>query len=241
MRRAALALVLIAVAGCSARSTDQRFFDEVTALSKEEIMARGDALLEDKKTTEARRYYGFLADSFPNDPLGRLAAIRVADTYYRGRDLESLTEARLRYRDFVNRFPNDPNRPYALLMLGKCSYQQAKGPLRDLTPVKEAADSFRQVVELFPDSEYAKEAGELFAACREDLSRHELIVARYYFSLEAWRGARARLEYLLENYPGTAAAEEGAALLRELADKGLAAVGPAATAGVTAPEGAPPR
>jgi outer membrane protein assembly factor BamD len=224
MKRGALALLLVVVAGCSARNTDKRFFDEVTALSKEEIMERGDALLEDKKYTEARRYFGFLADSFPNDPLGRQAALRVADAYYRGRDLESLTEARLRYRDFVNRFPNDPSRAYALLMLGKCSYQQGKGPLRDLTPVKEAADSFKQVVELFPDSPHTAEAKELYSACLDDLSRHELLVAEYYMNVGAWRGARLRLEYLVEKYPTTKAGEEGARMLRELADKGLTAV-----------------
>lgn len=224
MKRAAFALLLVLMVGCSARNTDQRFFDEVTALSKEEIMDRGDTLLEDKKYAQARRYYGFLSDSFPNDPLGRKAALRVADTYYRGRDLESLTEARLRYRDFVNRFPNDSNRAYALLMLGKCSYQQAKGPLRDLTPVKEARDSFQQVVEMFSDSPHAVEARELLDACLDDLSRHELLVAKYYMNVGAVRGARMRLEYLVENYPGTEAAKEGAAMLRELADKGLTAV-----------------
>jgi len=235
MKRAALMLLLVLLAGCSARNTDQRFFDEVTALSKEEIMDRGDTLLEDKKYTEARRYYGFLADSFPNDPLGRKAALRVADAYYRGRDLESLTEARLRYRDFVNRFPNDPNRAYALLMLGKCSYQQAKGPLRDLTPVKEARDSFQQVVQLFPDSPHAAEAKELLDACLDDLSRHELLVAKYYINVGAVRGARMRLEYLVENYPNTEAATEGAAMLRELADEGLTAVSSPSQGGPASP------
>ena len=120
-------------------------------------------------------------------------------------------------------------------MLGKCSYQQGKGPLRDLTPVKEAADSFRQVVELFPDSVHAAEARELLNACLDDLSRHELLVAQYYLNVEAWRGARMRLEYLLESYPDTEAAKEAAGLLRELADKGLTAISTPTQGGTTSP------
>ena len=176
-------------------------------------MARGDALAKQKKWDEARKFYSFLSDTFPNDPLGRRAALKVADTFFAVKDTEGYTEAELRYKDFANRFPGDPNRPYALLMLAKCSFAQRKGPLRDLTPEREAAESLRKVLQLYPSSPYAAEAKDLLGKCVEDLAMHELLIATYYANVNAWVGARQRLDYLFANYPDTSAANE-----REAAD-----------------------
>lgn len=216
MRRLVWLALVLAMASCkSTRNPEQEFFDKVSTLTKEELLARGDALAEKRRWEEARKHYSFLADSFPNDPLGRRAALKVADTFFAQKDLESLTEAQLRYRDFSNRFPSDPARAYALLMLGKCSFQQHRGPQRDLAPVREAAAAFRQVLDLFPDAPEAEEAAELLRRCREDLAAHELEVARFHARLQAWEGAWQRLSYLVENYPETRAAREAKPLLEE--------------------------
>lgn len=237
-RRWLVFALIVASVACSSKKQDQKFLDEVSALSKDQILARGDELAEKKKWEEARKFYSFLADSFPNDPLGRKASLKVADTFYQRKDVESLTEAQLRFKDFANRYPNDPNRPYALLMLGKCHFQQSRGPLRDLTPIHEAADSFRQVVELYPDSPQAPEARDLLKKCTEDLALHEYEVARYYFNIGAWTGARMRLQYLLSTYPGTGAAREGTALLKRVDEKTAAGGGskPTPTPENTAPQ-----
>jgi outer membrane protein assembly factor BamD len=214
MRRVwVLVLATLLVGACSGRNKEQAFFDEVASLSKDEVYARAEAYAEKKDWEEARRYFSFLADSFPNDPLGRKASLRVADTFFVRSDPESLTEAQLRYRDFANRFPSDPNRPYALMMLGKCHFEQGRGSGRDLTPVREARSAFEQVVELFPDSPHAAEARELLAKCLEDLAGHELEVARYYLRSGRPEGARLRLQYLIANYPNTEAAREAAPIL----------------------------
>jgi outer membrane protein assembly factor BamD len=207
----AAAAVMLAV-GCTTKNTQNQFLAEVGSLSKEEIMARGDAIAAKKKWEEARKYYSFLADSFPNDPLGRQAALKVADTFYDEGGTESLTEAQLRYKDFSNRFPNDPSRAYALLMLGKVSYAQQKGPMRDLTPVRTAVDNLRQAVKLYPDSRYAKETRELLDRCVEELAEHEYLVASFYANSGAWLGAKQRLDYLFATYPDTAVAKHAVAL-----------------------------
>lgn len=216
MKKLMVLLLIAAAVGCASKNSDKKFFDEVGQLSKEDIWTRAEALFSDKKYEDARKFYSFLSDSFPNDPTGRRAALKVADTFYARKDIESLTEAQLRYRDFSNRYPNDPSRAYALLMLGKCSNQQAKGALRDLKPLREAADSFSQLLQLFPDSPHAVEARELLAKAREDLAGHELEIAEYYARLQAWQGAVQRLDYLRDTYPDTEAAREGAKLRQEI-------------------------
>jgi outer membrane protein assembly factor BamD len=214
MRRVwALVLATMLLGACSGRNSEQAFFDQVASMSKDDVFARAEAYAEKEEWEDARKYFSFLADSFPNDPLGRKASLRVADSFFARGDIESLTEAQLRYRDFANRFPSDPNRAYALLMLGKCHSEQGRGSGRDLTPVREARAAFEQLVELFPDSPHAAEGRERLAKCLEDLARHELDVARYYLRNGRPEGARLRLEYLMANYPNTEAAREGAPML----------------------------
>jgi len=207
------ALFVLAVSACSSKNPESHFLDDVASLSKDQILQRGDALAAKKQWDGARKYYTFLADSFPNDPLGRKAALKVADSFYNQHDSESLTEAQLRYKDFSNRFPNDPNRAYALLMLAKCSFSQRKGPEKDLAPIREAVESLKQVLRLFPNSPFAAEARQLQDKCLEDLGQHELGVAQYYANVKAWNGAKQRLDYLLANYPQTAAAKAAGPLL----------------------------
>jgi len=211
-----LVLAVVAGSSCATKNPDQIFFDEVAQMTMDEILAKGDELAAARRHESARRYYSFLADSFPNDPVGRQAALRVAESFFQSRDVESLTEAQLRFRDFSNRFPNDPNRSYALLMYGKCSFQQRRGPMRDLTQAREAQASFLQVIELYPASEHAETARRLLAEVREDLAQHELAIARFNMRLGAWRGARQRLDFLASNFPDTEAAKEGTQVREEV-------------------------
>ena len=222
MKRLIALAAVVALAACSTGRTkkdEQSFLDQVGEQSKEQIMAHADALAKQKKWEQARKFYSFLSDTFPNDPLGRKAALKVADTFYATRDVEGYTEAQLRYKDFANRFPSDPNRPYALLMLAKCSFAQRKGPLRDLTPEREAAESLRKVLQLYPSSPYAAEARDLLDKCLEDLAMHELLIARYYANVDAWIGAEQRLDYLFANYPETNAAKEAKPLMAKVLQK----------------------
>lgn len=228
-------LVLALSLGCKTAKPEKQFFNEVGDLSKQAVLDKGDAYANDKRWEDARRYYSYLSDSFPNDPLGRAAALKVADTFFAEKHLDSLTEAQLRFRDFSNRFPNDPARAYALLMLGKCSFLQKRGPMRDLTPVKEAVESFRQVIKLFPDSPHAAEARTLLAQGIEDLAVHELEIARFYATIGAWHGARQRVDYLLATYPDAQAAKDAAPLKAEVDTH----VAPVATAPSPATAAAP--
>ena len=214
MKRLFVLAAVVLLVACATKKNEQAFLDEVGTQTKEQIMARGDDLAKKKKWDQARKYYTFLSDTYPNDQLGRRAALKVADTFFAVGDTEGLTEAQLRYKDFSNRFPNDPNRAYALLKLAQCGIKQGRGPLRDLAPVREAKDSLKLLLQLFPTSQYAKEAGVLLSKCLEDLAQHELLIAKYYANVEKWVGARQRLDYLMENYPETAAAKAAKPLMQ---------------------------
>jgi len=200
----ALSVVLVAtvaLVGCKSSSKEDRLLQDLADLDKKTIFDRAEGLYEDGKYSDARELFSFVYDTFPNDPLGHRAALRVADTYAKKSDSASLTEARLRYKDFANRYPNDPDRDYALLMLGQTFSGKKMRADRDLTPLLESLNAYQQLLNLYPGSPHAPEGREQMAVVKETLAEHEWLVARYYFRNKRWRGVEARLEYLKEQYP----------------------------------------
>jgi outer membrane protein assembly factor BamD len=204
LRNLALGVMSITVtlSGCASKGpSDDAVLEELASLDKQTIFDRAEALYTDKKYVEARKYFSFVYDTFPNDPLGHKAALRVADTYLNKKDPTSLTEARLRYRDFANRYPNDPDRDYALLMVGHTYSSKKIRPDRDLANLREAFTAYEQLTALYPSSRYAEEARTKIAALRDTLAEHEWLVAQFYYRNKRWQGALWRLEYVQENYP----------------------------------------
>lgn len=194
--------ITMTLSGCgSTRQSDDEVLEELASLDKQTIFDRAEALYTDKKYVEARKYFSFVYDTFPNDSLGHKSALRVADTYLAKSDATSRTEARLRYRDFANRYPNDPDRDYALLMVGHTYSSKKIRPDRDLSDLREAFTAYDQLTALYPNSRYAEEARSRIGSLRDTLAEHEWLVAQFYYRNKRWQGALWRLEYLQENYP----------------------------------------
>jgi len=196
-----IAVAVSAAAACSSTKGDDKLIQELAGMDKQAMYDRAEALYQDRDYEQARQVFSFVYDTFPNDPLGHKAALRVADTYAVHHDTQSLTEARLRYKDFANRYPNDPDRDYALLMLGNTYTVRTIRPDRDLTPAHEAIAAYQQLVTLYPNSKHADEARDRIAQLQDTLAQHEMLVAEYYAKNKRWHGALWRLEYVKENYP----------------------------------------
>jgi outer membrane protein assembly factor BamD len=193
---------LFLVFGCSSRGARKQdeILTELANQEKETIFERAENLYSEKQYQKARELFAFVYDSFPNDPLGHKAALRVADTFSVKKDVTSLTEARLRYRDFANRYPNDPDRDYALLMVGHTYSARKLRPDRDLSDIQEALSAYQQLINLYPDSPHMTEAQARMQDLLELLAQHEWLVATFYIRNKRFQGALWRLEYIQENY-----------------------------------------
>jgi outer membrane protein assembly factor BamD len=203
-RRAAMIVlpVVILAFGCkSSGSKEDELLDQLANLDKETIFEQAEGLYAEKEYQKARELFAFVYDSFPNDPMGHKAALRVADTYSVKNDVTNLTEARLRYRDFANRYPNDPDRDYALLMVGHTYSARKLRPDRDLSDIHEALAAYQQLINLYPNSEYLPEAESRVKALNELLAEHDWIVGQFYQRNKRYEGALWRFQYIQENFP----------------------------------------
>jgi len=201
LRCTVLLSAVVAITACSSASREDNLLTELADMDKTAIFNKAEELYTQGKHVDARKYFSFVYDTFPNDPLGHKAALRVADTYSVKKDVTSLTEARLRYRDFANRYPNDPDRDYALLMVGQTYSERKLRPDRDLSDIQEALAAYEQLINLYPDSDHVSAAESRVNELKELLAQHEWQVAEFYNKNKYYLGALWRLEYIQENYP----------------------------------------
>lgn len=196
-----LALVLAACRHGAARPVRPAIDPELTRLSKEEIFDRGEQQFARKKYQRARTYYTYVYENSPNDPLGRRALLRVADTYFAQGDPVNLVEAQYKYRDFINRYPGSDRADYAMLQIAMVAYKQVEKPDRDQQKTREAVEKFNDMIRTFPNSPLRPEAEKRLQDTLDRLAKHEHIVARFYMKRKGWQAAVQRLNGIVEHYP----------------------------------------
>lgn len=196
-------LVAAALLGgaCSSLDPAAKLTRELLSLPKEEAYAKGDALIVKKKYESGRQYLRFVAENYANDPLGKQAALRLADSYFDERTILGYAEAQARYRDFRNRYPSHPRSDYALYRLAQCADRQAEKPDRDQTNTRQAASSYRELLVAYVDSPYAAEARLRLSAMRDLMAEHEYRVGHFYYKRRAYSSAKLRLDTVISTFP----------------------------------------
>lgn len=116
---------------------------------------------------------------------------------------------------FVRENPRHEAVPYAYYMKGVAYHELLSDPLEWLIDIDRAHRSpenairafraFKQLVELYPDSEYATDARLRMIELRNRLARHEWYVADYYLRRGAYVASANRANRAIEYYPRAAA------------------------------------
>ena len=174
---------------------------ELLKLNKEQVWQRAEDYFQRERWQKARTYFSHLYETYPNEPLGRRALLRIADTYYEQGDPVNLVEAQYKYRDFINRFPGSENADYAMLQIAMVSYKQMERPDRDQQKTREAVEKFNEMIRAFPRSTLRPEAEKRLGEALDRLARHEHIIAKYYNKRGSFPAAVQRLNYLIDTYP----------------------------------------
>jgi outer membrane protein assembly factor BamD len=201
LRGLTLSAGLAALSGCASSNDTTKLTRELLTMPKEEAYARGEALVQKKKYDVGRQFLRFVAENYSNDPIGRQAALRLADSFFDEKTPLGYLEAGVRYKDFRNRYPSHPKSDYALFRLAQCSDRQSETPDREQTNTRQAATSYRELAVNYPDSPYANESRARLQVMRSLLAEHEYVVGHFYLRRRAWRAAKGRLETILAAYP----------------------------------------
>ena len=129
---------------------------------------------------------------------------------------------------FMKNHPASPAIDYALYLKGLASFNDNLGMFgflsrqnlseRDQQAAKTSFESFRDLVNRFPDSRYAPDSRLRMTYIVNSIAEHEVHVARYYYERNAYLAAANRAQLALSDYPGAPALEEALFILVQAYD-----------------------
>jgi outer membrane protein assembly factor BamD len=157
---------------------------------------------------QAIKLYEQLESKFPFGKFAQQAQIEVAYAYYK---LGESAQALSAIERFVKLHPNHPNLDYALYLKGLVNFKEDLGPLarivsqdladRDPKAARESFETFKELVNRFPQSRYAQDSRERMTYLVEALARHEVHVAQYYLKRGAYLAAVNRAQDVITRFP----------------------------------------
>jgi outer membrane protein assembly factor BamD len=119
---------------------------------------------------------------------------------------------------FIKNNPSSVALDYALYLRGLVNFTDSLGFLaeladqqvaeRDQRALRDAYQSFNQLIEQFPQSRYAQDARLRMDYTGNAMAEYELYVARYYVRRGAYLAALNRAQQVLTDFPQTPANEE---------------------------------
>lgn len=194
---AVLSIGLLAGCGGGAGKTPESF-ENFTA---EEIYKRGEYELENsRKPKDAVKYFTEVERLYPYSEWAKRALIMQAYSYHRARDYE---EARGAAQRFIDTYPGDEDAAYAKYLLALSYYDQIDEIGRDQGLTFQALQSLREVIEQYPDTEYARSAILKFDLAFDHLAAKEMEIGRYYLKRGHYTAAINRFRVVVEEYQTT--------------------------------------
>lgn len=222
-RLAALLMASTLLVGCASNGTqEEEEADEFAGVSESELYEESREALERGSYTTAITQLEALDTRFPFGDRAEQAQLELIYAYYETDDWEATRAAASR---FIRLHPSHPQADYALYMRGLASWQAGRFSLerlrvidiskRDLGASRDAYNDFRELIRLYPDSEYAPDAEQRLIYLRNILARHELHVADFYLRKGAYLAAVERGRWVVENYPRSQATSDALAVMVE--------------------------
>ncbi len=191
------AVLVAALAGC-AGGPQERALDTYTA---EEIYKKGELELETgKKPKDALIYFQEVERLYPYTEFAKRALIMQAYTHHKAKQYPEARDAAQRFLDF---YPGDEDAPYALYLMALSYYDQIDDVGRDQGVTFQALKGMRDVIETYPDSEYARSAMLKFELAFDQLAAKEMEVGRYYLKRRHYAAAINRFRTVVADYQTT--------------------------------------
>ncbi len=195
-------LVLMAVlAGCGGGGGARGKEVPLETLSAEQIFERGEITLEkDRKPKDAIRYFTEVERLYPYSDWARRGLIMQAYTHHQNRDYEEARQAAQRFLDF---YPGDEDAAYAKYLLALSYYDQIDEVGRDQGLTFQALQALREVIEEYPDSEYARSAILKFDLAFDHLAAKEMEIGRFYLKKRHYTAAINRFRVVVQDFQTT--------------------------------------
>jgi outer membrane protein assembly factor BamD len=219
----ALIIALMLLSGCAGSDGSK---DDTDIWSEAKLYSEATDKLNDADFAKCGKYFEKLEARFPFSPYSQQAQINAAYCYWKAQEQ---TQALVAIDRFIKLHQGSPSLDYAYYLKGLITFNDDLGWLgkftgqdlseRDPKAAKEAFESFKVVVERFPDSKYAPDALDRMRYIVNSLAEADVIVARFYYQRGAYLAAANRAQLVIRDYDRAPAVEEALYILTKSYEK----------------------
>jgi len=193
----------LVLSGCAAQPKKPRLVYEERPV--ELLFATGAARLDARQWGQAVDYFAEVERQHPYSEWSRRAILMTAYANYQsGKYIEAIGDA----DRFLSLYPGNPSAAYAHYLKAICYFDQIVDVGRDQAATGQALAALRDVVQRFPNTEYASDARLKIDMVNDQLAGKEMSVGRYYLRNGDTLAAIGRFQAVLQRYQTTTHAAE---------------------------------
>lgn len=192
MKKNLIVLIIILIAGFGCATTKK---DPLAP----ELAKKAMDDFEKQRYSSAIETFDKLLDWYPFDKLATLAEFKIAEAHF---NMKEYGEAIIFYKDFIKLHPRNDAVPYLMYQIAQAYYKRIDSVDRDQNNARFALASFRDLIQQFSDSDYAKKSEPLVNHCLRSIAGHDVYVGAFYYKSKHYKAALIRFQEILVHYPG---------------------------------------
>jgi len=201
-----MTVVMVVLSGCATKKGDS----VLDLQSAEQIYNQAKRALNQGDFLTAIDTFETLGARYPFGTYTQQAQLDVAYAYLKQDDFDSAIGAADR---FIKLYPRSDNIDYAYYIKGVSHFSRGGSAMERIFPrdmakvnqnwLRSAFAEFDTLVRRFPESKYTPDAQERMVFLKDEMARHELITAQFYYDRGAMVAVVNRVNYLLEHFDGS--------------------------------------
>lgn len=209
----------ISLCACTATNYDK---DLVPDVAPENLYNTAKTAMASGNYAVARQYLEALDTRYPFGAISEQVQLDLIYTYYKNRDPE-MTSAQI--NRYIRLNPTSEYMDYILYMKGLNHIQKRSSIVQDWlgldrsqkdpTEYLAALNTFKQLINTYPDSPYVHDAYQRCIYIRNELAKREFAIASYYKERGALLSSIRHCQTIIYAYRGTEYIEPALALMKD--------------------------
>lgn len=190
-----LALSLITfISACSSNKKDE---DNLITNDPLKLYKEGNLAINESKYKTAIKTFEAIEREHPASPLAPEATIKKAYSFYLNDEFD---EAIFTIEDFLKQYPNHPSAAYMHYLKALCYYDQMVDVGRDQQLTADALNALEEVINRYPESEYASDAKLKMELAFNQLAGKEMDIGLFYLNKGELIAAINRFKTVVTQY-----------------------------------------
>jgi outer membrane protein assembly factor BamD len=191
-------MAALALAGCAGKDKKPQLAYEERPV--ELLYATGADRLDRGMWSQAVAYFEEVERQHPYSEWSRRAILMTAYAHYQANDYaEAIGDA----ERFISLYPGNPAAAYAHYIKAICYFEQIVDVGRDQAATGQALTALQEVVQRYPNTEYAQDARLKIDMVNDQLAGKEMTIGRWYLRQGDTLAAIGRFKTVIDRYQTT--------------------------------------